>query len=104
MHKIRKAETPLPFLDDVFLNSPLCQICEYGSTFGGVCSLLLNRRIPFNLVVKNSQIITCSAHRNWIENFGDDDDASEEKDTEYDSRFYSYNFQDTTFDSRAAES
>ncbi len=57
----------LPFLDEVFFNSPLCQICEYASIFGGVCSLLLNRRIPVNLMVKNSQIVSCSAHRNWIE-------------------------------------
>ena len=59
--------TNLPFLDEVFYNSPLCQICEYASIFGGVCSLLLNRRIPVNLLVKNSQIVSCSAHRNWIE-------------------------------------
>ncbi|MFX0126073.1 MAG: hypothetical protein ACFFAE_20800 [Candidatus Hodarchaeota archaeon] len=56
-----------PFLDEVFFNSPLCQICEYASLFGGVCSLLLNRRIPVNLVVKNSQIVSCSAHRNWLQ-------------------------------------
>ncbi|MFX1421221.1 MAG: hypothetical protein ACFFB2_02750 [Promethearchaeota archaeon] len=55
-----------PFLDEVVLNSPLCQICEYASIFGCICSLLLNRRLPVHLVVKNSQVVSCSAHRNWI--------------------------------------
>ncbi len=63
----------LPFLDEVFFNSPLCQICEYASIFGGVCSLLLNRRIPVNFMVKNSQIVSCSAHRNWIESIDPSD-------------------------------
>jgi len=63
--------TNLPFLDEIFFNSPLCQICEYASIFGGVCSLLLNRRIPVNLIVKNSQIVSCSAHRNWIQTIGE---------------------------------
>lgn len=63
----------LPFLDEVFYNSPLCQICEYASIFGGVCSLLLNRRIPVNLVVKESQIVSCSAHRNWLQTLDDSD-------------------------------
>ena len=65
----------LPFLDEVFFKSPLCQICEYASIFGGVCSLLLNRRIPINLLVKNSQIVSCSAHRNWVQSI-DESDAS----------------------------
>ena len=55
----------IPFLDELFLNSPLCQICEYANMFGGVCSLLLNRRVP-DLVIKHARIISCSAHRNWI--------------------------------------
>ncbi|MFX0170602.1 MAG: hypothetical protein ACFE9L_01650 [Candidatus Hodarchaeota archaeon] len=43
----------LPFLDEVFLNSLLCQICEFANYgIGGVCSLLLNRRIPVNLVIQ----------------------------------------------------
>ncbi|MHA1994488.1 MAG: hypothetical protein ACW97Z_08120 [Candidatus Hodarchaeales archaeon] len=59
----------LPFLDEIFVNSPLCQICEFANWgMGGVCSLLLNRRIPSVLVVKSSQVISCSAHRNWVEN------------------------------------
>lgn len=64
-----------PFLDEVFFNSPLCQICEYASLFGGVCSLLLNRRIPVNFVVKNSQIVSCSAHRNWLHTLEGSDDT-----------------------------
>ncbi|UCE14869.1 MAG: hypothetical protein JSV04_06720 [Candidatus Heimdallarchaeota archaeon] len=67
----------LPFLDEVFYNSPLCQICEYASIFGGVCSLLLNRRIPVNLVVKKSQIVSCSAHRNWLQTLDDFDTPHE---------------------------
>ncbi len=66
----------LPFLDEVFFKSPLCQICEYASIFGGVCSLLLNRRIPINLLVKNSQIVSCSAHRNWVQSLDESDDSS----------------------------
>lgn len=66
----------LPFLDDVFFNSPLCQICEYDSIFGGVCSLLLNRRIPIDLIVKNSRIVTCSAHRNWLQSINGSGDSS----------------------------
>ena len=65
-----------PFLDEVFFNSPLCQICEYASLFGGVCSLLLNRRLPVNFVVKQSQIVSCSAHRNWLQTLDDDEDSS----------------------------
>ncbi|MFX1283118.1 MAG: hypothetical protein ACFFB5_05655 [Promethearchaeota archaeon] len=57
----------LPFLDEIFCNSPLCQICEYASVSGGVCLLLLNRRFPVNLIVKDSQVVSCSAHRNWIQ-------------------------------------
>ncbi|MHA2224613.1 MAG: hypothetical protein ACXAC8_05385 [Candidatus Hodarchaeales archaeon] len=57
----------LPFIDEVFLKSPLCQICEYASMFGGTCSLLLNRRLPLNFNVKNSQIVSCSAHKNWLQ-------------------------------------
>ena len=63
-----------PFLDEVFFNSPLCQICEYASLFGGVCSLLLNRRLPVNFVVKQSQIVSCSAHRNWLQTLDDNND------------------------------
>ena len=66
----------LPFLDEVFFKSPLCQICEYASIFGGVCSLLLNRRIPINLFVKNSQIVSCSAHRNWVQSLDESDNSS----------------------------
>jgi hypothetical protein len=55
----------IPFLDELFLNSPLCQICEYANMFGGVCSLLLNRRVP-DLVIKHARIMSCSAHRNWV--------------------------------------
>jgi hypothetical protein len=33
--------------------------------FGGVCSLLLNRKIP-DLVIKKAKIMSCSAHRNWV--------------------------------------
>ncbi len=57
----------LPFIDEVFSNSPLCQICEYANMFGGVCSLILNRRLPLNFNVKNSQIVSCSAHKNWLQ-------------------------------------
>ena len=57
----------IPFVDEIFLNSPLCQICEYANMFGGVCSLLLNRRIPSSLIIKESQIISCSSHRNWVQ-------------------------------------
>ena len=56
-----------PFVDEVFLNSPLCQICEYANMFGGVCSLLLNRRIPSSIIIKDSQIMSCSSHRNWVD-------------------------------------
>lgn len=66
----------LPFLDEVFFNSPLCQICEFASIYGGVCSLLLNRRIPVNLVVKNSQIVSCSAHRNWVQSLDSSNDSN----------------------------
>ncbi len=65
---VNKSSIPvddIPFLDELFLNSPLCQICEYANMFGGVCSLLLNRRVP-DLVIKKARIISCSAHRNWI--------------------------------------
>lgn len=65
-----------PFLDEVFINSPLCQICEYASLFGGVCSILLNRRLPVNFVVKQAQIVSCSAHQNWLQTIDDDDDDS----------------------------
>ena len=58
-----------PFLDEVFFNSPLCQICEFASIFGSVCLLLLNRRLPVSLIVKKSQVVSCSAHRNWIQSF-----------------------------------
>ena len=59
----------VPFFDELFVNSPLCQICLYANLgIGGVCSLLLNRRVPSELRIKNSQIITCGAHRNWIKN------------------------------------
>lgn len=64
-----------PFLDEVFFNSPLCQICEYASLFGGVCSLLLNRRIPDNFTVKSSQIVSCSAHRNWLQTLEGNDES-----------------------------
>ncbi len=63
--KIRILSEDIPFLDEVFLNSPLCQICEYANMFGGVCSLLLNRKIP-DLVIKKAKIMSCSAHRNWV--------------------------------------
>ena len=57
-----------PFLDEVFSNSPLCQICIYANYgIGGVCSLLLNRRLPSDLVIKDSKIISCTAHRNWVD-------------------------------------
>lgn len=65
-----------PFLDEVFFNSPLCQICEYASLFGGVCSLLLNRRLPVNFIVKQSQIVSCSAHRNWLQTLEDDEEST----------------------------
>ena len=59
----------LPFLDELFVNSPLCQICVFANLgIGGVCSLFLNRRVPSELIIQNSQIITCSAHQNWVEN------------------------------------
>ncbi|MHA2074619.1 MAG: hypothetical protein ACW97X_08380 [Candidatus Hodarchaeales archaeon] len=57
----------IPFVDEIFLNSPLCQICEYANLFGGVCSLLLNRRVPSTLIIKDSQIMSCSSHRNWVQ-------------------------------------
>ena len=58
----------VPFLDELFVNSPLCQICVYANLgIGGVCSLLLNRRVPSELIVQNSQIVTCGTHRNWVE-------------------------------------
>jgi hypothetical protein len=73
----------LPFLDEVFLNSPLCQICEYANYgIGGVCLLLLNRKIPIDLVIKDSKILSCSAHRNWVNGLGisyPDDDLFEDK-------------------------
>ncbi len=62
---IRIPSDDIPFLDEIFLNSPLCQICEYANMFGGVCSLLLNRKIP-DLVIKKAKIMSCSAHRNWV--------------------------------------
>jgi hypothetical protein len=73
--KLKITAISFPFLDEVFLNSPLCQICEFANYgIGGVCSLLLNRRIPVNIIVKDSKVVSCSAHRNWIENL-----AKEEK-------------------------
>ena len=64
-----------PFLDQVFANSPLCQICIYANYgIGGVCSLLLNRRIPADLVIKESRIVSCKAHRNWVEEIDQADD------------------------------
>jgi hypothetical protein len=68
-----KPETKLfLFLDEIFLNSPLCQICEYAIWgMGDVCSLMLNRRVPSELVIQNSQIIFCGSHRNWIEEIDD---------------------------------
>ena len=64
-----------PFLDEVFSKSPLCQICIYANYgIGGVCSLLLNRRMPSDLVIKGSQIVSCKAHRNWIEEFDQTDE------------------------------
>ncbi|MFX0150432.1 MAG: hypothetical protein ACFFAJ_06605 [Candidatus Hodarchaeota archaeon] len=69
--KSKISSIDLPFLDEVFLNSPLCQICEFANYgIGGVCSLLLNRRIPVNLVIQESKIISCSMHRNWISGLG----------------------------------
>ena len=66
-----------PFLDQVFENRPLCQICIYANYgLGGVCALLLNRRIPSDLVIKGSQIVSCKAHRNWVEEFDQDDGSS----------------------------
>ena len=57
-----------PFLDEVFSNSPLCQICIYANYgIGGVCSLLLNRRMPSDLVIRDSKIVSCKAHRNWVD-------------------------------------
>ncbi|MHA1974462.1 MAG: hypothetical protein ACTSW1_15800 [Candidatus Hodarchaeales archaeon] len=57
-----------PFIDEIFFNSPLCQICEYAAYgMGGVCSLILNRRLPKNLVIKDSQIISCSAQKSWVQ-------------------------------------
>ncbi len=64
----------VPFLDEMFVNSPLCQICVYANwRMGGVCDLLLNYRLPSKLVIQNSQIISCGAHQNWVEeiDFGD---------------------------------
>jgi hypothetical protein len=67
--------TTFPFLDEVFKNSPLCQICIYANYgIGGVCSLLLNRRMPNDLVIKGSQIVSCKAHRNWVEELDQTDD------------------------------
>ncbi|MHA1214396.1 MAG: hypothetical protein ACTSR2_13730 [Candidatus Hodarchaeales archaeon] len=60
--------TDFPFIDEVFFNSPLCQICEYaGYGMGGVCSLILNRRLPKNLVIKDSQIVSCDAQKSWVQ-------------------------------------
>ena len=57
-----------PLIHEIFLNSPLCLICEYGNYgVGGVCYFLLNRRIP-DLVIKNAQVITCNAHKSCIHN------------------------------------
>ncbi|MHA2306651.1 MAG: hypothetical protein ACXACU_14815 [Candidatus Hodarchaeales archaeon] len=67
----------IPFVDEIFLNSPLCQICEYANMFGGVCSLLLNRRVPSTLIIKNSQIMSCSSHRNWVQSFDETLSTSE---------------------------
>ena len=66
-----------PFLDQVFANSPLCQICIYANYgIGGVCALLLNRRMPSDLVIKGSQIVSCKAHRNWVDEFDQAEDFS----------------------------
>jgi len=55
-----------PYINEIFLNSPLCLICEYGNYgVGGVCYFLLNRRIP-DLVIKNARVITCTAHKSCI--------------------------------------
>lgn len=63
----------LIYLDELFLSSPLCQICKYANWgIGGVCSLLLNRQVPTELVVKSSQIVFCSFHRNWVESIESD--------------------------------
>ena len=64
---------PLIFLDELFLSSPLCQICKYANWgLGGVCSLLLNRQMPAELVIKGSRIVFCSFHRNWVESIESD--------------------------------
>lgn len=67
----------IPFVDELFLNSPLCQICEYANMFGGVCSLLLNRRVPSCLTIKESQIMSCSSHRNWVQSLDETLSTSE---------------------------
>ena len=68
IHESKVTASHLPFFDDLFLNSPLCQICAHGSPLGEVCFLLLNHRTPLDLVIKGSQVISCSAHLNWLDN------------------------------------
>lgn len=75
--KSRFSMNDIPFVDEIFLNSPLCQICEYANMFGGVCSLLLNRRVPSSLIIKESQIMSCSSHRNWIQSLEETISTSE---------------------------
>ncbi|WP_455141186.1 hypothetical protein [Candidatus Hodarchaeum mangrovi] len=66
-----------PYIDEIFLNSPLCLICEFGNYgVGGVCYFLLNRRVP-DLVIRNAKVITCSAHKSCIKNL---DQSSEIED------------------------
>ena len=82
----------IPFVDEIFLNSPLCQICEYANMFGGVCSLLLNRRVPSSLIIKESQIMSCSSHRNWIQSLDETISTSELLETSGDDLEYFRDF------------